>query len=1701
MGVHLHIAGTIEPTFQIGLGGSIWKNTGGVLEAKDSADNARVGVHADHVRIGTSPVAVAGDIRVAYGTVAMAARNPGDTADATLIQTDAMGGSVQSWFGQGCFYTYFDSQAATYVRAIFNNGVVYVAVSSDVIATFQQTGVTVDVPLVQFGVAVASPTIKQLTRTTNAAPQNLTIQPQWPFDDAGTTGSNRKPGDLVVALGAPVQGATTEARLVVTRNGSFSAALGPYESSGASYTALYMAPYITPSSGNYSVLSDTQSTYINTPHAAGAIYFSIAGGTKFTLTGTTLEWASTVQSPNYAQTIAGTVTSTPQSMFLTPQAPHASADQGFRVPGNLVVALAAPVQGETAEARLVVTRAGVFSAAIGPYDSGGADFGTLWLGPTPNGANYTAASHKNGYYSYFNVTNVAGVIYLSFAGSASYGMNLTTTALTWAVGTASPTIGQAARTTSAVVNSLTLKPQWAWADNGNGGNNKAGDLVVSLGPPVNSATAEARFVVKRNNVFSAALGPYESSGSTHGALYLAPGITPDAGNYSIATSSVSTLFNAPSANGALYFCVGTVQLGIVAQGQLSFIAPAYQAYISFSALDSGAIYFCAPTIVFRDGSNTGRFYMAPGTTTYMRVTDGSTLDFGYDNKDDINAAGANLTIRAQNNIAVGTTGGSVIISSGTGTTAAGSVSLQYGGTSKVVVANGYTQIVSNAANEFVNLQATGTGGCIYLDAPTMTWRDGSFNARLYIGLGAGTAFTFAEADTSVTIGQVGSTTASVVGAQMTIGAQYSTGTNGVGGKLVLSSGLGATAGASGNVELQTGSTTRLTISPTAFTFGLPFTMNANYIAFGSAPSATGCIRTSNATVALTARNFSNTGDIHLIGSDIWDNAYVGYPASGGGIYMGNGAIQFQFGGALYVQYTSYQVFYNVPLCMTSLGAGTYATIGHLRAQNDTVIIGAINFALNADLKVASTVKYAIGGGQYYDWIVYGDHSNGINVVLDVTNTIFSIYSSGTIIMQYTTTAVQWDVPLTQWDRYQTPTLQIQPRYEDATTHLLSILGQAPMAGAVNFKDSGGIYIGTTAPVAGGTAGTVQVGVSGAAVTTWTATRAKFDVGIATVGQNNATVGDIRVAQASGSDRNVMTARDVTNARDMILLYLDTSNNVHFGNLGAGAVIVNDGAASVAVYVSAALRVQFLAGKVSFGIPIEFTAATVSPSISQLTQTSDTATNGLFIQAQGAYASSTVGNRAGGTLVLKGGKSVGDYTYEGYIQLWGGTRLIGSYTITNADTNNDCRFTVGSTCAYFLFAANEPGQAVFFQALGAGGYIAYQTENVYFYDKTPAFTMQFALDAAGSAIVHFAETTTPTIRQAARTSDAAVHDFTIQPQWAWNNNGNAGNKKPGDLIVSLGAPANAGTAEARLVVKRNSVFHAALGPYETIGGTYSALYLGPGLVPSTSNYNLVSDGSTLYINAPGVGAYINFVHAGAIHTLLGATEFIWANTVVSPVFMQSSAAGVNGQTLSVQAQNITGGGNFIGGKLVLTSGTANTAGNVEVQTGGVAKLTASPTTVTFSVPLTLATAATIRDGTGSPESAVTANVGSLFLRTDGSQGTTLYTKENGNGNTGWAAVGGTTPNWLTCTGQSTTYGASAGDFVLCTAGGSGFTVTLPAAASNTNKVIAIKKVDSGQGTITVASAGGNVDGQTTQAIVQPNGSYLFVSDGTDWWAAA
>lgn len=92
--------------------------------------------------------------------------------------------------------------------------------------------------------------------------------------------------------------------------------------------------------------------------------------------------------------------------------------------------------------------------------------------------------------------------------------------------------------------------------------------------------------------------------------------------------------------------------------------------------------------------------------------------------------------------------------------------------------------------------------------------------------------------------------------------------------------------------------------------------------------------------------------------------------------------------------------------------------------------------------------------------------------------------------------------------------------------------------------------------------------------------------------------------------------------------------------------------------------------------------------------------------------------------------------------------------------------------------------------------------------------------------------------------------------------------------------------------------------------------------------------------------------------------------------------------------------------------------------------------------------------------------------------------------GFTALGGWVPN---VTAQSTTYAAVANDVVLCTGT---FTVTLPSAAANAEKVIVIKNVSTGQ--ITVDGASAETIDDETDIIIGTYESVTLICDGSEWW---
>lgn len=138
----------------------------------------------------------------------------------------------------------------------------------------------------------------------------------------------------------------------------------------------------------------------------------------------------------------------------------------------------------------------------------------------------------------------------------------------------------------------------------------------------------------------------------------------------------------------------------------------------------------------------------------------------------------------------------------------------------------------------------------------------------------------------------------------------------------------------------------------------------------------------------------------------------------------------------------------------------------------------------------------------------------------------------------------------------------------------------------------------------------------------------------------------------------------------------------------------------------------------------------------------------------------------------------------------------------------------------------------------------------------------------------------------------------------------------------------------------------------------------------------------------------------VSTLSLTTIAVSGGVVVAAV---RCGSGASASVRGVQVTGITGAGAMCVG-LEGTAGQFQVVESVQgvsgswVGNGGYV----APRVEVASSGRTILNGIPIITGTGTPEGSVTAPVGSLFLRTNGGAGTTLYVKESGTGNTGWVA---------------------------------------------------------------------------------------------------
>ena len=139
-------------------------------------------------------------------------------------------------------------------------------------------------PAVQWSASVASPGISQLTQTSDAATNDITIAPQPPFATATLT--NRNPGNFVVKTATPVTGTSFNGGFLWERgDGTPGVRIGYYGGPDTTYTGIWFGDGGTPSSSNFAFLGNQSFTYLNAP-SGQALVLAIAGSASTGLAST-----------------------------------------------------------------------------------------------------------------------------------------------------------------------------------------------------------------------------------------------------------------------------------------------------------------------------------------------------------------------------------------------------------------------------------------------------------------------------------------------------------------------------------------------------------------------------------------------------------------------------------------------------------------------------------------------------------------------------------------------------------------------------------------------------------------------------------------------------------------------------------------------------------------------------------------------------------------------------------------------------------------------------------------------------------------------------------------------------------------------------------------------------------------------------------------------------------------------------------------------------------------------------------------------------------------------------------------------------------------------------------------------------------------------------------------------------------------------
>lgn len=443
--------------------------------------------------------------------------------------------------------------------------------------------------------------------------------------------------------------------------------------------------------------------------------------------------------------------------------------------------------------------------------------------------------------------------------------------------------------------------------------------------------------------------------------------------------------------------------------------------------------------------------------------------------------------------------------------------------------------------------------------------------------------------------------------------------------------------------------------------------------------------------------------------------------------------------------------------------------------------------------------------------------------------------------------------------------------------------------------------------------------------------------------------------AIGLSNNLfIKARNTAGTSDIKLLGLSSADAIVLGDTST-SVQVKATQVNITEGSNSALTITpNSSGTTSLGF-----AQSTTPSISQGTQVSDTATHDLTVAPQGPYASATSTNRAPGSLVVNLSAPTNSGTTEGTLKVArAGTAVLAMGPIPGFSSNG-ALWAGNVTPSSSNFAIQGDGSTSTQVSVPSSGtiYLSFAGATTSGLNLSSATVLSYIPTVAFDLSV-----SSPTIKQNARTSDAATSSITITPQAAFAS-ATSGNRSPGSTIISLADPTNSGDQSLNpfLQVQQGGRVMALIGARrDSTASGYGAIWLGNGVNQSTAaeaNMCFGSDGAAVsFLNSPAGGTLYLTIGLGAClaqvmtpsQNQIGIPTWTWGSGITPTInHADNTTASATGTGFSITAQNATGT-TSIGGDLLLSSGSGtSSAGKIRLKSAGTTVLIVGSNTLSFN----------------------------------------------------------------------------------------------------------------------------------------------------------